>query len=279
MATKSVNETTQEEVSPQIPPKTDMTFQIISLDLIDDPEAPMRSDMTEASVEDLVMSIKQVGIIEPLVVKEQHGRYEVIAGHRRLFASRVAKCVDAPCYVRTANDEQTEMLKIHENLYRAEVSPTDEAKHYSYLVTKQKMTPTKIAQLIHKSLSYVLDRLSILEYPDFLAEAMTTGAISFSVAREFSHIEDLAQMKQSVYYAKRSGMTQELARKWVQDIKRAKETPQVRETSQYNPQNGVQEIVHTVNCVYCHEGMKLTEADVVYIHPKCLQEASSVVEQ
>ncbi len=272
MKNQSKRSVTQEEVQVESPIDVDMTFQTISVDLIDDPEQPMRSDMTPASVEDLVMSIKQVGIIEPIVVKPVNGRYEVIAGHRRLFSSRIAKVVDVPCYIRKANSEQTEMLKIHENLYRAEIKPADEAKHFSYLIDKQKLTPTKISQLISKSLSYVMDRLAILEYPDFLKEAMDNQEISFSVAREFARFDDEKQMNQAVYYAKRSGMTQGMARKWVQDYKRSKETPGIQETTTYNAQNGQQEVEHTANCVYCKKGVSLIEAEVVYMHSACLQE-------
>lgn len=279
MNSKPKNHNTTEEIPQENPVNIDLTFQTISLDLIDDPEAPMRSEMTPESVEDLVLSIKQVGIIEPLVVKPVNGRYEVIAGHRRLFSSRLARIVDAPCYIRKANDEQTEMLKIHENLYRSEIKPADEAKHFSYLIQKQKLTPTKIAQLISKSQSYVLDRLAILEYPDFLKDAMDSGELSFSVAREFARFDDVNQMRQAVYYAKRNGMTMETARKWVLDFRRSKENPQVQETTTYNPQNGAQQIEHTAHCVYCKQGLRLVDAEVVYMHHKCLEEANAAALQ
>jgi len=248
----------------------DIGFMLLSYDLIDDPEQPMRSEMTIASVEDLVMSIKQVGLIEPLIVKPVNGRYEVIAGHRRLFAARLAKMPEVPCYVRKANDEQTEMLKIHENLYRAEIKPADEAKHFDYLIQKQHMTPEKIAQMISKSPTYVYDRMEILSYPDFLREAMVNGEISFTVAKEFSRFEDLTQMQRSIYYAKRGGMTQEMARKWVNDFKRSKEHNALIEPAQPNGAAAAQPIEHTAMCVYCHEGLRLIEAEVVYMHSKCL---------
>src|SRR3990167_7195426 len=183
MTTKKKTTAPPQDPPPADPAPADIGFMLLSYDLIDDPEQPMRSEMTEASVEDLVMSIKQVGIIEPIVVKPVNGRYEVIAGHRRLFACRIAKIVEVPCYVRRANSEQTEMLKIHENLYRLDIRPGDEAKHFDVLVKKHHMTPEKIAQLISKSPNYVYDRLAILNYPDFLLEAMTKGEIAFGVAR------------------------------------------------------------------------------------------------
>lgn len=267
--------TTKTKQDPQVEAKpVDIAYKEISLDLIDDPEAPMRSDLTEASVEDLVLSIKQVGLIEPIIVKQVNGRYEVIAGHRRTFAARLAKLFVVPCYIRKANSEQTEMLKIHENLYRADIKPADEAKHFDFLIQKQKMTPTKIAQIIGKSESYVGDRLAILDYPPFLREAMDNGDISFSVAREFARFDDEKQMMQAVYYAKRSGMTQELARKWVLDHKRQREAPQVQSTSNGQYQDDEKPVEHTTHCVFCRQPLRLIEAQVVYMHDKCLSEVN-----
>ena len=230
--------------------------------------------MTEASVEELVMSIKQVGIIEPIVVKKEKGRYEIIAGHRRVFAARLAHLVDVPCYVRVATKEETEMLKIHENLYRSDIRPADEAMHFAHLIEKQGLTPGRIAQLISKSQSYVSDRLAILEYPDFLMEAMQNKEITFSVAREFARFDDLKQMSTAVFYAKRGGMTQEMARKWVQEHKRNKDGSPITPEPDAAPNGEQQPVESQTNCVYCREGMRLLDAAVVYMHPRCLEEAN-----
>jgi ParB family chromosome partitioning protein len=249
-------------------------FKLITLDLIDDPEFAMRTDITPESVVDLVLSIRQVGIIEPLVVKPRNDRYEIIAGHRRLTAAKIAKIPQAPCYVMHVGSEQTEMLKIHENLYRAEVRPSDEALHFKYLIEKMKMTPVRIAQFIGKSDSYVSDRLAIFNYPPELKEALDKKQVSFSVAREFARLDDVKTMREYLYYALRNGITQEGARKWVQDYKRSKEQPQVQENQYYNPETQTQEIEHFTQCIYCRGDMKLIEAHVAYIHGECLQEAS-----
>jgi len=279
MTTKKKTNAPPEIQPPAVEPAADIGFMLLSYDLIDDPEQPMRNDMTPASVEDLVMSIKQVGIIEPLVVKPVNGRYEVIAGHRRLYAARLAKMPEVPCYVRKANMEQTEMLKIHENLYRAEIKPADEAKHFDYLVQKQRMTPEQIAKLISKSPTYVYDRLEILNYPDFLKLAMDNKEISFTVAREFARFDDLKQMSRAIYYAKRGGMTQEMARKWVADFKRAKENNAIHDAPADNGAAPAQPIEHTAICVYCREGLRLIEAEVVYMHSHCLKDVTSPAPQ
>ena len=266
---KDITEIPQEEIA--VPPEAQ--FQIISLDLIDDPERPMRTDLTPQSVEDLVMSIKQVGLIEPIVVKPRNGRYEVIAGHRRKFSCELAKIPEVPCYVMTANNEQTEMVKIHENLYRAEVKPSDEAEHYKYLIEKHKFTPIKVAQLIGRSPSYVSDRLAIFNYPPFLREAMDKKQISFSVARELARIDDIKTMNEYVFYAIRNGLTSDGAHKWAEDYFRSKENPDVTQQTSIDPNSNVEIVESFANCIYCQEALKLIDADVVYIHGKCHSEA------
>lgn len=277
MAKKSTKSKKPKQPKAAKQPAKEAEYKMLSLDLIDDPAQPMRANMTEASVEELVLSIKQVGLIEPIVVKPVNGRYEVIAGHRRTYACRLAKLLIVPCHIRVANKEQTEMLKIHENLYRADIKPAEEAKHFAYLIDKQKMSPVKIAQLISKSPGYVMDRLAILDYPDFLKEPLDKGQISFSVAREFARFDDLQQMRAAVYYAKRGGMTHEMAKKWVQDHKRSLEAPAIQETTQPGVNGEPEEIVHTATCIYCKQGLRLIDAAVVYMHDKCQREVNEPV--
>lgn len=255
------------------PPET--SFQVIALDLIDDPARPVRSDLTPQSVEDLIVSIRQVGIIEPLVVKPKDNRFEVIAGHRRLVAASAANLVEVPCYVVHASDEQGELLKLHENLYRADVRPSDEAEHFRYLIEHYKISPVKVAQLIGKSPSYVTDRLAIFNYPEQLRNALDRKQIKFSVAREFARMEDKDKMLEYLFYSIRNGITQELAKKWVQDWRRSTETPQISEEQSFNPGTQTQVIEHFAKCIYCKEKLNLSQANVVYIHDHCLKEVNT----
>lgn len=251
-------------------------YKLISIDLIDDPAQPMRKDLTPESVEDLVISIRQVGIIEPLVVKAVGKRYEVIAGHRRLVASGVANLAQVPCYILKVNREQTEILKIHENLYRADVKPTDEAEHFKFMILSHKLSPTKLGKLVGRSESYVSDRLAILNYPPRLKAALDAGKIKYSVAREFSRMQDLAKMREYLHYAIRNGITTTLARQWVTDYRRSITQQAVEERETTGGGGGEPMIESYAKCIYCKHGLKLAEANVVYIHDACLDEANAI---
>lgn len=255
-----------------LPPPIKSNFGVIPLDVIDDPQRPMRSDLTPESVEDLVLSMRQVGVIEPLVVKKIGERYEVIAGHRRLVAAAVVKLPKVPCYIVEATDEQTELLKIHENLYRADINPSDEARHYKYLINHYKISPSKLAQLIGKSDNYVTDRLAIFGYPTALKEALDQQKIKFSVAKEFHRMTDTKKMIEYLYYAIRNGITAQLARQWVNDYERTLQHRVENPAPTANPETGSYDIQTTSKCIYCQNSISLMEANVVYIHTDCLKE-------
>ena len=254
--------------------ETDTQFRLVSLDMIDDPARPLRSDLSPESVEDLVISIRQVGIIEPLVVKQVGNRYEVIAGHRRLVAAGIADLAQAPCYILNVDDEQVEFLKIHENLYRAAVSPSDQAEHFAYLISHHKLSPAKISQLIHKSDAYVTDRLNILNYPQELREALDTGAINFSVAREFYRLKDRQKTIEYLEYATKSGLTPTLAKRWVEDYLRSLEVQRVTPTNVETPNATDTPIESVTSCVYCTKPVKLVEAVISYFHQECHKEVA-----
>ena len=246
------------------------TFEAISLDLIDDPKNPLRTDLTPESVAELVSSIRLWGIIEPLVVKRKGQRFEVIAGHRRLVAAGIVGAVQAPCYIIDVSDEESEFVKIHENMYREEIAPGDQAEHFNGLMKHHKLTPGKIAKLIGKSDDYVLDRLKILSYPEPLREALDSKQIKFAVAKEFYKLGDLPKLSEYLGYAIKGGISADLAKRWVDEWN-------LKQQALANLNGGGQDTTDSATypeqetqCVYCAKPCKLADAAIVYMHPQCL---------
>ncbi len=259
----------------QPPQKPSSKFDIISLDLIDDPKNPIRTDLSPESLQELVASIRQFGIIEPLVVKRTLERFEVIAGHRRLVAAGLADLIQVPCYILNVSEEEGEFVKIHENLYREEINPSDQAEHFSYLIQHHKLSPAKIAKLIGKSETFVSERLQILSYPEELREALDSRKIKYSVAREFYRLKDIDKLREYLGYALKSGIVPNLARKWVDDFNNLNVNvapTTLTEESQTAPPAYIEQ---QTTCVLCNLALKLSEAEIVYMHPACLKEVST----
>jgi ParB family chromosome partitioning protein len=250
-------------------------YNKISIDLIDDPELAIRSDISPESVEELSKSIKQIGLIEPIVVKKKGSRYEVIAGHRRLLACRMAEVFFVPCRIIEADDEMTEVIKAHENLYREEINVVDEAHFIEKTIQRLNLSVDKMASLLGKSRTYVQSRLAILGYPDFLYQALKDKKISFSVARKLSVIDDLQTLRNYVEYASLNGITEDVAVEWVkrwkmdslsqsgQPVETIEEQGEIRQTPRL-----------VVVCAACHQNLEMKDAKVVYMHYDCYRKIS-----
>ncbi len=267
--TEPDNKETNTVQEPELLP---VEYKVISLDLIDDPEHAIRTDLTTDTVADLVLSIKQMGIIEPLIVYEKNDRFEVIAGHRRRFAAEIAKLAEVPCHVHKVSPEQVEMMKIHENLYRRDIRPSDEMQHYQYIMKHLNISPTKLAQLIGKSDPYVSDRLAIANYEPELREALDNGKINFSVAKELARLGDRNKTIEYLRYAMQNGLTQAGARAWVNDYKKSLETPKQTTTQTYdsNTNTVIQKIYYP--CIRCNSKHEIQDVVPVYICNPCLSD-------
>jgi ParB/RepB/Spo0J family partition protein len=189
-------------------------LQYISLDRIKDPERPMRTDLTPESVDELVFSIKEVGIIQPLVVCASGDNYEVIAGHRRLLAASIAGLTEAPCIIKDEKGLDREVLKMHENIAREDINPIDWAIHLNFLKEKYKLTNAKLAEMTHFSEAWISQHLEITTYPPEVLDAIKSGSLAFTSARELAQIKDATTRKIYVDSAVTSGVTPAMAANW-----------------------------------------------------------------
>ena len=120
-------------------------------------------------------------------------------------------------------------------MYRQSVRPSDEMMHFKYIMTRLKISPTKLAQLIGKSDVYVSERLAIADYEPELKEALDSGKINFSVAKELARLGDRNKTIEYLRYAIQNGLTQSGARQWVNDYKQSLLTPKQEQSATYDP--------------------------------------------
>lgn len=244
-------------------------YKRIPIDLIDDPEYPIRGDLSPESVEDLIQSIRKVGIIEPLVVNKKGDRFEVIAGHRRLVAAQVLNFPYVPCVIREIVGQEVDLLKIHENLARAQIDPIDLAKYLQHLKKQYNLSNAKLGELINRSDDYVGIYLQILTYPPDLMEALTTGLINISVARELIKISDPTARSNYLNYAIKGGITPTIAHQWALDWKvNHTETPPPQPEGQEAEPTPPSQTTFT-KCGICNEDVEQLKAQVIYVHPDC----------
>jgi len=169
---------------------------------------------TDQGIIELTNSIKQIGIIEPLIVVKTESEYILQAGMRRLKAARAAGLPTVPCIVVEVDKERSISITLHENLFREDLNPVDEAWIYQQLRDTHRYSGQEIARMIGRKEGYVSQRLQIVLWPNNLVEALSSNEISFSVARELIIITDAKHRDWLLKHAKESGVNYRTARRW-----------------------------------------------------------------
>lgn len=148
---------------PSLDPESGEKVQLISLaNIVPSPLQPRREFQREA-LEELVDSIRQRGIIQPLIVRPVNGRFELIAGERRWRAAKEVGLAEAPAIVRQATDLEVLELSLIENLQRADLNPIEEAQAYARLAGEFGMRQEDIAQKVGKSRASVANAMRLLD--------------------------------------------------------------------------------------------------------------------
>lgn len=147
------------------------------------PRNPRRS-FDPSDLEDLSRSIRQHGVVQPVVVRRAGtDRYEIIAGERRWRASQMAGLVEIPVIVRDVDDKTALEIAIVENVQRADLNPLEEAQGYEQLIAQYDYTQNDLGEVIGKSRSHVANSLRLLKLPMEVQTMLSEGALSAGHAR------------------------------------------------------------------------------------------------
>jgi ParB family chromosome partitioning protein len=149
-----------------------------------------RGAVTPESLVDLVDSIKEHGILEPLVVAKTPAGYQIIAGERRWRASKLAGLTHIPAIIRETSPKGMLEMALVENVQRVDLNPLDRAKGFERLMTEFGLTSSEIAVRIGKSVAYVSNSIRLLTLPDALKDGLLSGLISEGHARALAAIDD-----------------------------------------------------------------------------------------
>ncbi len=144
-----------------------------------------RKEIDTVPLKELADSIRENGVIQPLVVREKEdgSGYEIIAGERRWRAARLAGLEEVPIVVREAGEQARLELAIIENIQRQDLNPLEEAMAYRQLIDDFNLTQDEVARKVGKDRSTVTNILRILQLPDYAKEALSAGKISLGHAR------------------------------------------------------------------------------------------------
>ena len=167
------------------------SVQQIAVESIDNNPYQTRSSLNDASLTELADSIKSAGVIEPLIVRAgEAGRFVLIAGQRRLAASKKAGKATVPAVVVQVSNEKALEMTIIENLQREDLNPHDQATAFERLSREFGLTQEEMAQRTGKSRSEVANYLRLLKLPGKVQVEIHQGALSFSHAKVLMSLQD-----------------------------------------------------------------------------------------
>lgn len=201
-------------------------FAEIPVDQVDpNPQQPRRHFDAE-ELEELAASIREVGVLQPIVVREgaDEGRYVLIAGERRLRAAALAEIGEIPAMIRGPESESHDLTEaLIENVQRADLSPLEEAAGYRNLLEDFGMTHEEIAAQVGKSRSAVTNTLRLLQLPPPIHGLVERGELSAGHARALLALDDEAY---SVYLAERAVEEGWPVRRVEEAVRRRREQPE-----------------------------------------------------
>ncbi|MEQ9692794.1 ParB/RepB/Spo0J family partition protein [Shimia sp. SDUM112013] len=178
------------------PRQADMYVPIENV--VPNPDQPRRS-FTEDQLEELAASIKEKGVIQPLIVRElEGGKFEIVAGERRWRASQMAQLHKLPVIVRDYDDTEVLEIAIIENIQRADLNPVEEAAGYRALMDRFGHTQEKLSAALGKSRSHIANLMRLLQLPDDVQTLLKNGDLSTGHARALITSDDPSGLAKKV---------------------------------------------------------------------------------
>ncbi len=149
-----------------------------------------RKVFDEKALNELAESIKEHGIVQPIIVKKSIKGYELIAAERRTKASRLAKMSTIPAIIRDLNDQEMMEIALIENIQRENLNPIEEAIAFKKIIDETNMTQEQVAVKFGKSRTYITNLLGLLNLPESVRTLVANRELSMSHARTLSKITD-----------------------------------------------------------------------------------------
>lgn len=183
-------------------------LRLIPIEQINANPLQPRKRFDESTIEELAESIRQQGMLQPLVVRRSGGEYEIVVGERRFRAAVLAGMKEIPAIVRDGlDDDQLLELALVENIQREDLDPIDEARAFKDLMGRAKLTQQNLAAKIGKSREAVANALRLLKLPPKLQELVASGALSSGHGRALLMIHPPERQKQLAGVAVAKGLS------------------------------------------------------------------------
>lgn len=218
------------------------------------PANPHRTSWDEEAMQELTASIRQLGVIQPIIVKDIAGGYEIIAGDRRTEAARRAGLTKIPVLITEPADlVNGEAITWAENLNRDDLAPMDQARQVAKMRDLGQLDTATIARIVNRSAQWVQLRLAMIELPQDLVTAIENKTLAVAAAMVLAKVTDAKHREYLTTYTVNSGANVAVVRDWVLAwVQQSLIGPPTDDVLPPMPINGEPYIV-LVPCWLCHE--------------------------
>lgn len=183
----------------------DVTY--LKTELIQDNPFQPRTHYDENKLAELKASIREKGVLVPILVRLKDGKYQVVAGERRLKAARSLNIQEIPTIVREVTDQEALVLALVENIQREELNPIEEAEAYKKLIEEFHYTQDMVAESVGKDRTTVTNLLRLLKLPAEIQQSVYDGKLSVGHARALLSVEQLGEQKRLFGVVMKKGLS------------------------------------------------------------------------
>jgi ParB family chromosome partitioning protein len=175
--------------------------------LIQDNSLQPRTNYDDEKLNDLKASIKEKGVLQPILVRKKSGQYEVVAGERRLKAARALDLEEVPVIIKDVTDQEAFVIALVENIQREELNPIEEAEAYRKLIEEFSYTQEQVAQSVGKDRSTISNLLRVLKLPVEMRRSVYSGELSVGHARALLSVETPTRREQLFVLTMKKGLS------------------------------------------------------------------------
>lgn len=178
-----------------------------------------RKTFNEEKLKDLANSIKENGVIQPLIIRKAQNGYELVAGERRWRAARIAEIKKVPCIIRDFDEKQNMIVAIIENMQRENLDPIEEALGLNEMIKRFEFTQEQVSNALGKSRAYIANSLRLLKLPEKIQNMIIEGHISAAHGRTIITIKDEKKQIEVCDKIIRNGLSVRAAERLTEKIK------------------------------------------------------------
>lgn len=198
-------------LSALIPEKIDSTegesIKYLKLTEIRENNQQPRIEFDRGGLSELIASIKEKGVLQPILVRKRDDGYEIIAGERRFRAARELNLEKIPVIIKSVSDREALVLALIENIQREELNAIEEAKAFKRLIEDFNLTQDDVAQSVGKNRSTVTNVLRLLRLPEEIQKSIKDGIFSVGHARTLLSVEDLEEQRRLFVKSTQKGLS------------------------------------------------------------------------